>query len=73
MTLDTGTTRDELAGLATRSLRLMADGTLDDLRRVVHPQATNRESTAEPPACRGRVARRAGSASTICTRVRGID
>jgi predicted ester cyclase len=53
MTLDTST-RDELADLAVRSIRLMADGTLDDLRRVVHPEAANRESVAEPPQARGR-------------------
>lgn len=40
--------------LATRSVQVMADGTLDELRRLVHPSATNREAVAEPPACRGR-------------------
>ena len=41
-------------GVAERALHLMMDGTLDDLRQVVHPDATNREAMAEPPACRGR-------------------
>jgi predicted ester cyclase len=48
------TARDARADLAARSIAVMADGTLDDLRRVVHPQAVNREASAEPPACRGR-------------------
>jgi predicted ester cyclase len=47
-------TRDELTELTTRSIRAMADGTLDDLRRYVHPDAVNREADAEPPASRGR-------------------
>ena len=38
---------------AERAIRLMADGTQDDLRAVIHPDATNREAAAEPPACRG--------------------
>jgi ketosteroid isomerase-like protein len=49
-----GTDRNALADLATRSIRLMADGTLDDFRRVVHPDAVNREAASEPPDCRGR-------------------
>ena len=51
MTPDTSTARKEIA---VRSIQLMATGTHEDLCRVVHPQATNRESAAEPPACRGR-------------------
>lgn len=47
-------TRDELADLAVRSLQVMATGTLDDLRAVVHPEAVNREASVEPPATRGR-------------------
>ncbi len=47
-------TRDELADRATRAIRVMADGTLDDLRRYVHPDAVNREAAAEPPTSRGR-------------------
>jgi predicted ester cyclase len=49
-----GTDRGALADLATRSIRLMADGRLDDFRRVVHPDAVNREAASEPPDCRGR-------------------
>jgi predicted ester cyclase len=47
-------TRAELADLATSAIRAMADGTLDDLRRCVHPDAVNREAAAEPPGARGR-------------------
>jgi predicted ester cyclase len=47
-------TRDELADLAVRAIRTMADGTLDDLRRHVHPDAVNREAAGEPPGARGR-------------------
>jgi predicted ester cyclase len=39
--------------LCVRCLELMIDGTLADFERVVHPDAHNRESRAEPPACRG--------------------
>lgn len=46
--------RTAQADLATRAIRLMAHGTLDDFRRVVHPEATNREAAAEPLNCRGR-------------------
>lgn len=42
------------ASFAIGSMHAMADGTLEDLRRCVHPDATNREAAAEPPACRGR-------------------
>jgi predicted ester cyclase len=52
MALDTD--RDTQADLATRFVRLMADGTRDDFRRVIHPDATNREAISEPPSCRGR-------------------
>ncbi|HZG91652.1 MAG TPA: hypothetical protein VEZ42_15675, partial [Pseudonocardia sp.] len=45
---------DALAATAARTISLMADGTLDDFRRVVHPAAVNREASSEPPACRGR-------------------
>ncbi|WP_040808068.1 ester cyclase [Nocardia concava] len=40
--------------LAIRSLELMADGELADFEAVIHPEAVNRESRAEPPAARGR-------------------
>ncbi|MEU4424378.1 ester cyclase [Actinoplanes sp. NPDC024001] len=36
-----------------RSMIIMASGDLDELARVVHPQAVNREARSEPPACRG--------------------
>ena len=39
--------------LAVRSMHVMADGTLEDFRAVVHPLALNRESVDEPPAARG--------------------
>lgn len=42
-----------LAAVAVRSMEIMANGDLDDLAEVVHPLATNREATAEPPATRG--------------------
>ncbi|WP_181780440.1 ester cyclase [Pseudonocardia pini] len=39
--------------VAVRAIHLVAGGTLDQLREVVHPEAVNRESAAEPPATRG--------------------
>jgi predicted ester cyclase len=33
---------------------MMADGTLEDFRAVMHPNARNREDVKEPPASRGR-------------------
>ena len=36
-----------------RSMTIMASGDLDELARMVHPQAINREAKDEPPACRG--------------------
>lgn len=35
------------------SMMVMAAGDLDDLTKVVHPEAVNREAKDEPPACRG--------------------
>ncbi len=32
---------------------IMASGDLAELTAIVHPEATNREAKAEPPACRG--------------------
>jgi predicted ester cyclase len=40
--------------MCVRALQMMADGTLEDFRAVVHPHARNREDVAEPPASRGR-------------------
>jgi predicted ester cyclase len=34
------------------TLQLMADGSLEDMRRVFHPDAVNRESVNEPPDAR---------------------
>ena len=42
------------ADICVRSMTIMASGDLDDLTRVVHPQAVNREAKDEPPATRGR-------------------
>lgn len=40
--------------ICERSLHLMGHGTLEQMREVVHPEATNREAAAEPPATRGK-------------------
>lgn len=40
--------------VGTRSLAIMAEGTLADFAQVIHPDAINREAVAEPPACRTR-------------------
>ncbi|MFB7510900.1 ester cyclase [Streptomyces broussonetiae] len=40
--------------LAVRCVRMMAEGTLADFERLIHLDAVNRESRAEPPAARGR-------------------
>jgi len=37
-----------------RSMTIMASGDLDELTRMVHPEAVNREAKDEPPDCRGR-------------------
>jgi predicted ester cyclase len=47
-------TMEAAKDLCVRSMKLMADGTLRQLEDVVHPEAYNRESEAEPPATRGR-------------------
>jgi predicted ester cyclase len=39
--------------LAIRSILVMADGTLEDFRDIVHPLALDRDSVDEPPAARG--------------------
>ncbi len=44
---------DDLATAAETTLRATIGGTLADLAGCVHPDATNRESLAEPPAARG--------------------
>lgn len=42
------------AELARRHFEAMTSGSIEELRAVVHPEATNREAKIEPPACRGR-------------------
>jgi predicted ester cyclase len=44
----------DIAVLAARSIQMMTDGTPDEFAAVIHPDAYNRESVVEPPACRGR-------------------
>ncbi|MDI6105960.1 ester cyclase [Actinoplanes sp. NEAU-A12] len=41
------------ADTCVRSMTIMGSGDLDELTRVVHPKAVNREAKDEPPACRG--------------------
>ncbi|MGW4843772.1 ester cyclase [Nocardia brasiliensis] len=48
------TATDTARALAIRSVRIMADGTRADFDAIIHPDATNREAKAEPPATRGR-------------------
>jgi len=45
--------REALVRTATQAIRVIADGDLDQFRELFHPQATNRESIAEPPSTRG--------------------
>jgi hypothetical protein len=45
-------TCSETTELCVRSMHLMADGSREDLERVVHPEAVNREAAVEPPATR---------------------
>ncbi|MFB7719057.1 ester cyclase [Nocardia sp. NPDC056100] len=40
--------------LAIRSVHIMSDGERADFDAIIHPEATNREAKAEPPAARGR-------------------
>ncbi len=40
--------------MAEAAVSAVLGGTLDDLVALVHPEATNREAAAEPPATRGR-------------------
>lgn len=47
-------TRDESVMVAEAAIHAVAGGTLADLPALIHPDATNREATAEPPATRGR-------------------
>ncbi len=52
--MSTALTRDEAVVVAQASLHAVMGGTLADLEAVIHPEATNREAAAEPPATRGR-------------------
>jgi predicted ester cyclase len=49
-----GVTAEEAKAIAVRSMQLMVDGSRADFDAVVHPDASNRESAAEPPETRGR-------------------
>jgi predicted ester cyclase len=49
----TNLTSAEATALCIRHLETMGSGTLAEIAEVVHPQATNREAKAEPPAARG--------------------
>jgi predicted ester cyclase len=40
---------DDVRAFAVESMRAMAEGDRDDLARVVHPDAVNREAKDEPP------------------------
>ncbi|MFB8277748.1 ester cyclase [Nocardia colli] len=48
------TTTDTARELAIRSVHIMAGGERAEFDEVIHPDATNREAKAEPPAARGR-------------------
>ncbi|WP_405182490.1 ester cyclase [Nocardia sp. NBC_01377] len=48
------TAADTARALAIRSVQIMADGERADFDAIIHPEATNREAAAEPPATRGR-------------------
>jgi predicted ester cyclase len=45
--------RDETVAVAEAAIHAVVGGTLADLVTVTHPDATNREAAAEPPATRG--------------------
>jgi len=53
-TVTASATRDEHVRAAEAAIHGVVSGTFDDLCAVVHPDATNGESSAEPPATRGR-------------------
>ena len=50
---DDAPSRSELERIAEAAIHGVVAGTLADLALVTHPQATNRESAAEPPGTRG--------------------
>ncbi len=43
---------DDTAAMCVDSMRLIAEGTLADFERVVHPEAVNHEARQEPPDAR---------------------
>ena len=45
--------RSDLAQIAERAVRATLQGSSAELDAVIHPDATNREAAAEPPATRG--------------------
>jgi len=47
-------TRDESVMLAEAAIHAVTQGSVADLLTLIHPEATNRESAAEPPTTRGR-------------------
>ncbi len=47
-------TRNEAVAVAEANIRAVFAGTLADLGPITHPDAINREASAEPPATRGR-------------------
>lgn len=47
------TTRHTAVSIAESAIRATLGGTLEDLAKLVHPEATNRESISEPPSSRG--------------------
>ena len=53
-TMSSTMSRDESVTVAEVSIHAVLGGTLDELVAVIHPDATNREAAAEPPATRGR-------------------
>jgi predicted ester cyclase len=48
------TTRSSNVRIAEAAIQAVVGGTLDDLIAIVHPEASNREASAEPPPTRGR-------------------
>lgn len=46
-------TRDATAAVAEAAIQAVCRGSRDELRATIHPEATNREAVAEPPATRG--------------------
>jgi predicted ester cyclase len=49
-----GMDRMQVRELALRSVRMMADGSLEEFHEVLHPEFLNHEAKDEPPGARGR-------------------